>query len=113
MLLCLRHQDRLPWKEIGARINRTVESCCARYRALIPAHQRMRFAGQRKPQAEITVSKNPRRFHFDVQLKREAPPERLADRDRRMAAVRDITSEFFGDPRPGQSALDKKQAAYA
>lgn len=41
------------------------------------------------------------------------PPERAADRDRRLTAERDITSMFFGDPAPGQSALDKKQGAYA
>lgn len=41
------------------------------------------------------------------------PPHLLEDRDRRMKAERDITAEFFGDPRPGQSALDKKQGAFA
>lgn len=35
----------------------------------------------------------------------------LADRDRRYHAQRTITAELFGDPRPGQSALDKRASA--
>lgn len=34
----------------------------------------------------------------------------LADAERRMAAPRSITSFVFGDPAPGWSALDRKQA---
>lgn len=33
------------------------------------------------------------------------------DRDRRFCAPRSLTAEFFGDPRPGQSALDKRLEA--
>ena len=41
-----------------------------------------------------------------------APPEVLAERDARLAARdrRDQTAEFFGDPPPGYSALDRKRA---
>lgn len=43
--------------------------------------------------------------------RREPPAASIADRDRRYRAVRSITAEFFGDPRPGQSALDKRMSA--
>lgn len=41
----------------------------------------------------------------------EPSAELLQDRDRRYHAQRTITAEFFGDPRPGQSALDKRAGA--
>ena len=41
---------------------------------------------------------------------REPTRESWADRDRRFHAPRTITAERFGDPRPGQSALDKMRA---
>lgn len=37
-------------------------------------------------------------------------PEQLAERDRRRAAPRTLTQEFFGDPPAGYSALDRKRA---
>jgi hypothetical protein len=48
-----------------------------------------------------------RTAHFETVVRTKVPPEREADRDRRMAADRDITSMLCGDPAPGQSALDK------
>lgn len=54
-----------------------------------------------------------RKLHTHLVSRVYVPPARLEDRDRRMAAEMDLTSEFFGDPRPGQSALDKKQGAFA
>lgn len=41
------------------------------------------------------------------------PPHLIEDRDRRMKAERTLTAMLCGDPRPGQSALDKKQGAFA
>lgn len=38
---------------------------------------------------------------------KEPSVEAWIDRDRRFRAPRTLTAEFFGDPRPGQSALDK------
>ena len=39
------------------------------------------------------------------------PQDILWERDRRMSLPhRDLTAELFGDPKPGYSALDKKQA---
>jgi hypothetical protein len=40
------------------------------------------------------------------------PPEVLAERDTRLAARdrRNQTAEFFGDPPPGYSALDRRRA---
>ena len=35
------------------------------------------------------------------------PPEVMADRDRRLSAPQTITARVFGDPPPGQSALDR------
>lgn len=58
----------------------------------------------RRPSREIFTNVTPRIY---------VPPSRMEERDRRMAAERDITAELFGDPRPGQSALDKKQGAFA
>lgn len=54
-----------------------------------------------------------RQFKIENTPRVWVPPDREADRDRRMAAERDITSLFFGDPAPGQSALDKRQSAFA
>lgn len=36
-------------------------------------------------------------------------PAALADRERRLAATPSLTAHLCGDPRPGQSALDKKR----
>lgn len=130
----------LPWKAIAERAVRTVESCTARYRALLPSQARVRGRGskrwseeelgtldqliaQHKTVSEIAAQMNktkkvvhakieyinrPVRKRADARL--FIPPSRLEDRDRRMAFERNITAEFFGDPRPGQSALDQREA---
>lgn len=41
---------------------------------------------------------------------REPTAESWADKDRRFEVPRSLTAEWFGDPRPGQSALDKMRA---
>jgi biotin operon repressor len=38
------------------------------------------------------------------------PPELIIDRDKRQIAVRDITGTLMGDPMPGYSALDRRDA---
>lgn len=64
---------------------------------------------------KIQYLREPRRVAVQVDTSHRvwAPPHLFEDRDRRMAAERTITSIFFGDPAPGQSALDKKQGAFA
>lgn len=52
-----------------------------------------------------------KKVHTVLTPRVSVPVERLEDRERRMAAERDLTAEFFGDPRPGQSALDKRAFA--
>lgn len=144
-LIALR-KERLPWKSIAERLGRSVESCCGRYRALLPQEERLYYRTNRRwtPADEVTlrglmeekksldeiadIMKVPRKsvynkieylnrptrtIHFERSSKVYVPPAREADRLRRMAAEMDITAEFFGDPRPGQSALDKKQGAHA
>lgn len=51
------------------------------------------------------------RMHFERVPRVEVPQRCLDDRDRRLSAERSLTSEFFGDPAPGQSALDKRLGA--
>ena len=63
--------------------------------------------------SKIQDMKEDRRIHLE-RISRVHVPERcLEDRDRRLNAEMDLTSEFFGDPRPGQSALDKRQRVSA
>lgn len=54
-----------------------------------------------------------RQLHIELEPRIDVPEHLMEDRDRRLRAERDLTAEFFGDPAPGQSALDKKQGAYA
>lgn len=56
---------------------------------------------------------NVRALHIERVPRVHVPEERAADRDRRLAAERSITSMFFGDPAPGQSALDKREGVSA
>lgn len=45
---------------------------------------------------------------YEISRRPVVPPEVEADRERRLSAARSLTQEFFGDPRPGQSALDRR-----
>lgn len=145
MIIRLR-SEQVQWNDIAERVGRTIESCCARYRALVPAGARARFKtskrwspedeaelkrliGERKRVPEISriMSRSPvsiqnkieyirrqgRPMHFVPVSRVDVPPACEVDRERRYAAERDLTAMFFGDPRPGQSALDKKQGAFA
>jgi hypothetical protein len=53
------------------------------------------------------------RIHLERVPRVSVPEHCLEDRDRRLSAERSLTAEFFGDPAPGQSALDKRQGVYA
>jgi len=57
----------------------------------------------------LSLTREERRVHLERVPRLSVPARCLEDRDRRLSAERDLTSEFFGDPRPGQSALDKKR----
>lgn len=63
-----------------------------------------KIQAMREPGRSINVAMEPRIF---------VPPDREEDRRRRMEAPRDLTAEFFGDPPFSQSALAKKQGAFA
>lgn len=56
---------------------------------------------------------DPTRIHLERIPRIEVPVGCLEDRDRRLNAEISLTAEFFGDPRPGQSALDRKQGVSA
>ena len=51
--------------------------------------------------------------HVDTAARIYVPPHVFEERDRRIYALRDLTALLCGDPAPGQSALDKKQGAFA
>lgn len=145
MLVELRAQ-RMPWVAVAARVGRSLEACCGRYRTITPKESRKRYVSvrswsvdeetllhslvaEKKPILEIARTlgrtrsmvhskiyydeRPQRRVHIEMIPRVFVPPDREADRVRRMAAERDLTGEFFGDPAPGQSALDKKQGAFA
>jgi hypothetical protein len=81
--LCAMVDEGKSWEEIGAAVDRTPIAC--------EAHYRRGFRG-REPRL--------RRHAFDAafqarQAIAEMPP-------------RSLTAEFFGDPLPGRSALDKR-----
>ncbi len=140
-ILTMREQQ-FPWKIISERTGRTIEGCCARYRALLPVDQRKtyrtskrwsdediltleRLMSERKTMPQIVAEMNmprkviyskmeymrrPSRMVFtDLSTRVLVPLSRLQERDRRMNADRTITAELFGDPRPGQSALDRRE----
>lgn len=56
---------------------------------------------------------NVRDIHLERVPRVHVPEDREEDRRRRMEAPRDLTAEFFGDPPFSQSALAKKQGAFA
>ncbi|MGY3607638.1 MULTISPECIES: hypothetical protein [unclassified Bradyrhizobium] len=51
-------------------------------------------------------------LHY-VRAQAPVPARLLDDARRRLDAPRTLTSSFFGDPAPGQSALDKRNAVEA
>lgn len=60
----------------------------------------------RSVQNKIQYLAQPRQVvHVELPARVSVPPHILEDRDRRMAAERDLTAQFFGDPPFSQSAL--------
>lgn len=51
-------------------------------------------------------------IHVTSGSRAHVPEAVIADRDRRQFAMRTITAFVFGDPAPGQSALDKREARF-
>ena len=84
----LREVDGLTWSAIGRLLGRNLSSCHGRYHCM---------------------------RRLVVEPKRErvpAPAAVFAERAARQALQhRDFTSEFFGDPLPGRSALDQRRAS--
>ncbi len=63
---------------------------------------------------KIQYKRDPRRTsHVEHQMRIWVPPHLVEDRDRRARAERNLTALLCGDPAPGQSALDKRQGAFA
>lgn len=85
--------EKQRWKLVSRELGRPLSTCAARYRELM----------QEKIGSRLNVVERPRVI----------PDEVVADAIRRNTEPRDITSEFFGDPPFSQSALAKKQGAYA
>ena len=92
-------RDGVTWEDIAERQRRSVKAIRSRYCDLRSGRVRLR-----RPNLHAEPAPNVRLM-----------PEMLADRDARMEASwrRTPTQEFFGDPPPGYSALDKKRQAGA
>lgn len=90
------------WSRIAANMpGRSLQACKQAY------HQDQRRS--RMDQAAPSVAAAPKRLK-SWQDKRAK--EKAAERERAQALAleRSLTSEFFGDPLPGRSALDRKRA---
>ncbi len=92
----LRDIKRWQWEDIGKRLGRTGGACQTRYSDLRGGRTNERRNVHSEPAANVHVA-------ADLIVARDA---------RREASYRRTqTQEFFGDPPPGYSALDKKRAA--
>lgn len=94
-LMRLRDLRRLPWAEIARQIDRTESASRSRYSKIRGGRPRVaRVHAEPVPNVRVT-------------------PAQIADRDARMEASwrRSQTQEFFGDPPPGFSCLDRKRQA--
>lgn len=75
-----------------------LQGCTAEYiayRVGVTVHQAKIFINNSRPRLRRTHAKGP-------------SVEAVEDRNKRMLAPRDLTSQFFGDPPKGYSALDRK-----
>jgi hypothetical protein len=90
-LLQLREIDGLSFREIDQEMKRPKGSSCVKYESL------------RRPAARSFISKEAR-----VTIDQAAFDAREARKHAEMQ--RDITQNFFGDPPPGYSALDRKNS---
>lgn len=92
-LIRKRDIERKSWRQISIETGRPLSTCSARYAEEHKPRIYQNYAGTTRP--------------------RNIPDEIIADAHRRAIAERSITALLFGDPAPGQSALDKRQAAFA
>lgn len=88
-----REVERKRWSQIAKELGRPLSTCSYQYRQY----------------EEATIA--PKRDAVTPRI--SVPDEVWSDAKRRNLAPRTITSSIMGDPAPGQSALDKKQGAYA
>jgi hypothetical protein len=112
--LRLKREGRA-WPEIAMEfgisapvLRRALDPVWAEHRAGVEYRSKMRAltAQQREQEKRKTLAPN---GHQDYVTRRYIPPHVLAERDIAMAAgARDLTAEFFGDPPPGRSALDRR-----
>ncbi|WP_439392359.1 hypothetical protein ACRQ5Q_22450 [Bradyrhizobium sp. PMVTL-01] len=91
-LLQLRDVERKPWPQIDAALGRGAGQAYSKYREI------------KQPAARVRVSTSDRRSPATDRVL-----EAIAKRDQRsMLTHASITAAVFGDPLPGQSALDKR-----
>ena len=95
------------WKNVAAQMpGRTVEACKQAYNS----HVRQRRLAEAAP----SVAASPNRLKsWQDKRAREIAAEQERARVLALAQQRSTTSEFFGDPLPGRSALDKRRAGIA
>lgn len=95
------YQERKSWEDMAEILGRTSWACRSKMHDLIASHP-YRNGGRKSARIETC--------HTIV-----IPDHILADRDARYEASyrRTQTQEFFGDPPPGYSALDRKRQAEA
>ena len=90
-MLRKREIEGKSWRVIGIEMGRPLSSCSCKY-------NQMKLEKVHPP---------------SIERPRNIPPSVIDDALRRCLAPRSITALLFGDPAPGQSALDKRQGAFA
>lgn len=85
--------DGCDWKEIAPEVGHGAGACEAKF-------------------ISLRDGRGDRRIHKDTTRNARVSDGQLADRDARREAScrRTVTGEFFNDPPPGYSALDRKRA---
>jgi hypothetical protein len=91
LMLHKREIEGKSWRVIGIEMGRPLSSCSCKY-------NQMKLEKVHPP---------------SIERPRDIPPSVIDDALRRCLAPRSITALLFGDPAPGQSALDKRQGAFA
>lgn len=109
----LKSMSGQPLEVIASRLNgRTVPSINAQFRRLAQTPEKR--AARRKQENERYNKRRLDRLYVAAALEDRpmrviAPPEVIADRDRRAdLQFRDLTAALLGDPRLGCSALDRR-----
>lgn len=102
----IAHMLGMPVQRIIERIrheSRTTEQRRAKYERAKVLREKSKDDNPRR--AIRTVTSHP------VLAFSRPTPEMIAEAQRRADAQRSLTAEFFGDPAPGFSALDRRQSA--